>query len=453
MVDISILGFIIISVVLLLFVTERKIVPLVNKLLIIFVIMTQIPIGYVLLLKNIDIPVTVPRFFALIFLFLLVMVLCRGDIKIKLSHKTIFYISLFFFSCLLSILITAIHPPNLLVLPITQEGTNVLIPLRFSYKQVAELIRLVLYVIIFIVFYNFPRREEGRIKIVKLLLVVTVLHGFYGLLEKFILFPLDGGLHREILADIVGRSYSYSVITPLRAGSFTISGFASEPGAFAGVIGIGMGILAYNLVFGNKIFNRKAYDIVSLLVVVSAVILSGSTTGIIIVIVTFLLLLVLLIKKRYIKTLSVIIFIITAGMWVFKKYILLAWHRLTTLANPSDRVRLRTMMDALDVFKKSPLLGAGFGASKSYSVITVLLSNVGIIGTISYLLFYFSIVIKPFKESSSVFLKAIGFTLVVSFIVGISSGGFPSLFNPEVWMLLGILAGERNSLSRGIHEQ
>lgn len=437
--SISILGIILISLILFFFVTQRKLFSFINKVLILFVITTQIQIGFVLLFK--DIPLIASYFFSIIFIFLLIAILsCSRNTKVNFPSKTAVYMFLFFLNCLLSTAILAIYPPNILVKPIVREDTGLLVPASISIKQPEELVRLFLFIVMFVMFYNFPKEEQHRIKLIKILLIVIVIHSIYGLLEKYILLPIYAGKHREFLANFVGGwLYSYSIITPLRAGSFTISGFTSEPASFATIVGVGAGILIYSVFHGEKIFTKRIYDIVSLVIVLSALVLSGSTTGTITVLVIFISLVFLFLKRRNLRLVFdtfLILFLI--GLF-FRKYFIYQWGKLlieTSRSTPWSRII--TMKYAMYAFKSSPLIGVGFGTSNSFSSITVLLANTGIIGTLLYILFYFSVVTKSFKRNAPVLFQAIGFSLIVYFIVGIFSGGFTQILNPEVWMLLGI---------------
>lgn len=442
--SISILGIIMVSLISFLFVTQTKISSFIDKILIFFVITTQISIGYVVLFKDIDIPITTSYFFSLIFIFLLIVILCCSkNTKINLPSKTAVYMFLFFLSCLLSTVVLAVLPPNVLVKPIVREGSELLIPASISIKQPEELVRLLLFIVIFVMFYNFPKGKQRRIKLIKILLVVTVIHCIYGLLEKYMLFPIDAGKHREFLANFVGGwLYSYSIITPLRVGSFTISGFTSEPSAFATIVGVGAGILTYCVFWGEKIFTKRIYDIASLVIVLSALVLSGSTTGVIIVLIIFILLAFFVsVKRRNLRLLfSIFLTMFLIGLF-FRKYFIYQWGKLLIeMSYTIPSARIMTMKYTMDAFKSSPLIGVGFGTSDSFSSITVLLANTGIIGTVLYILFYFSIVAKQFKGNTPVLFQAIAFTLTVYFIVGIFAGGFPQILNPEVWMLLGIVA-------------
>ena len=440
--SVSILGVIIISLILFFLTTQRRLFSLINKILILFVITTQIQIGYVILLKGMDILITTSYFFSLVFIFLLIIfILCCS--KINLPFKTAVYMFLFFLICVFSTIVLAVHPPDVLVFPIAREGIDSLIPASISIKQPQELIRLLLFIVIFVMFYNFPKEKQSRIKLVKILLVVIVIHSIYGFIEKYMLFPIGAGKHREILANFVGGwLYSYSIITPLRAGSFTISGFTSEPSAFAMIIGVGAGLLTYCVFWGEKIFTKRIYDIVSLVIVLSALELSGSTTGTITILVIFILLVFFsLVKKRNLRLIfGSLLTMFLIGLF-FRKYLTYQWEKLLIeMSYTMPYSRIMTMKYAMDAFKSSPLIGVGFGTSNSFSSLTVLLANSGIIGTAFYILFYFSIVIKLFKRDTLILFQAVGFSLVVYFIVGIFSGGFPQILNPEVWMLLGIVA-------------
>ena len=441
---ISILGIIMVSLTLFFFVTQRTLFSFINKMLIFFVIMTQIPIGYVIWFKDIDIPITTSYFFSLIFIFLLIVILCCSkNTKINLPSKTAVYMFLFFLSCLLSTVVLAVLPPNVLVKPIVREGPELLIPASISIKQPEELARLLLFIVIFVMFYNFPKGKQLRIKLIKILLVVTVIHSIYGLLEKYMLFPIEAGKHRELLANFVGGwLYSYSIITPLRADSHTISGFTSEPGVFAMIVGVGAGILSYCVFWGEKVFAKRIYDIASLVIVLSALVLSGSTTGTLILLVIFILLACFnLVKIRNLRLLfGIFLTMFLIGLF-FRKYFIYQWGKLLIeMSYTIPGSRIMTMKYAMAAFKSSPLIGVGFGTSDSFSSLTVLLANTGIIGTVFYILFYFSVATKQFKRNTLVLFQAVGFTLIMYFIVGIFSGGFTQILNPEIWMLLGIAA-------------
>lgn len=441
--SISILGIIVISLILLLFVTQRNFYVFIDKILVLFVIVSQIQVGYLILFKSMNIPIITSYFFSLLFIGVIIVSISLKDVKISLPYKPSRYLFLFFLTCLISTVVLIFKPPDILVLPINDEGSVGLIPASFSLVQPLELIRFLTYCIIFLMFYNFPKKESSRNNLIKIFLIVTIIHSMCGLLEKYILFPLIGSTHREILADLTGRYiYSYSFITPPRAGSYTIHGFASEPSNFVMIVSLGASIVTYCLYYGEKIFKNRFYDIVSFIILISVLILSGSTTGAITVLTSFVLLgIIVLIKKRSLKLAFGALALLVLLVFLFRGYFIYQWEKIQLeMSYTMLGSRFMTMKYAIEAFKASPLIGVGFGTSNSFSSLTVLLANTGVIGTVFYFLFYFSVIIRLFKRNTPILFQAIGFSLMVYFIVGIFSGGFHQILNPLVWMLLGMAA-------------
>lgn len=84
----------------------------------------------------------------------------------------------------------------------------------------------------------------------------------------------------------------------------------------------------------------------------------------------------------------------------------------------SGFVRLATVASGVEVFSKSPLLGVGYGSHRTGSLLTSLLSNVGVLGTSAFFLFnvlVFARGVKVCRRSGNRELVSITFALLVSF--------------------------------------
>jgi hypothetical protein len=104
--------------------------------------------------------------------------------------------------------------------------------------------------------------------------------------------------------------------------------------------------------------------------------------------------------------------------------------------------RLMTVELAFGYFKKYPLLGIGWGSATSHDLLVKLLSNVGIIGTLTFIGAIYSVV-RCGWQSLQTFVQPIDFSrfawllACIVFILTAVMAGFPLAFG-NFWLILGM---------------
>jgi O-antigen ligase len=114
----------------------------------------------------------------------------------------------------------------------------------------------------------------------------------------------------------------------------------------------------------------------------------------------------------------------------------------------SGSVRLATVTSGVKVFLSSPVLGVGYGSHRTGSLLTSLLSNVGILGTLAFFLFnviVFRRGLRVCRNSDNRHLVSICYALLVSFStllpVMLIGKSIIALVQGWYWLLLALVEG------------
>jgi len=148
------------------------------------------------------------------------------------------------------------------------------------------------------------------------------------------------------------------------------------------------------------------------------------------------------------------------------EHLILYYMRVLVGKAGSGPIRLKIAMHGLQLFLQHPLLGIGYGSTRSVALSVYLLANVGLLGTVPFFMFNLAVWKKglkvyrsPSKEYKSLALGMIGaFTSIFALMQFAKSES--SLLFPYYWILLAMIVsvydisfkefGSRESTSRGL---
>ncbi|MGR5519471.1 hypothetical protein [Vibrio sp. PNB22_4_2] len=157
-----------------------------------------------------------------------------------------------------------------------------------------------------------------------------------------------------------------------RAGFFSLQGLTREPNQLVR----GLFIWLVVALFKN---DKKYYPFI--LIGVCALAVSGSFAGASLILFVILITIVIYGNIKYLSVVPILILFI---------YIVLEsvdyTYYLERLSNISSDLRVVSILKSIEVFKHVPLFGVGFGNSMSFGTFPVIISNMGIVGTISWLM-------------------------------------------------------------------
>jgi O-antigen ligase len=112
----------------------------------------------------------------------------------------------------------------------------------------------------------------------------------------------------------------------------------------------------------------------------------------------------------------------------------------------SGAVRFATVVSGVEVFLDSPILGVGFGSHRTASLLTSLLSNVGLVGTLAFLWFNIVIVrraVRVCRRSRDPQLISVCYALLIAFgtlfPVMLIAKGMVALAQGWYWLILAMI--------------
>lgn len=232
---------------------------------------------------------------------------------------------------------------------------------------------------------------------------------FIGLIIESVIINLTGITSRAIMGFLfntdINMLVSWETFISLKA----VSLWMCEPS------GIGC-VFVYYLM----LFTRKEYSLKNLLwIIISfiAVLLTGSTTGLVMAILCGSILfidMILSLKTTGLVRLSILLFAVCSLIFIFSNSKTL-FAKLNVFINDSasygsGHFRKQSIEYGLAAFKFSPLIGLGIGTNYCHSGLVQMLSNIGILGTLLYVCFNFSLFPKHkihFKSIIKIFVIAI----------------------------------------------
>lgn len=250
---------------------------------------------------------------------------------------------------------------------------------------------------------------------------------------------------------------------------------AQEPSVYAYYLMYTISILSYLTLKKIKIVHHK-FQTPILILHILMLLLTTSSTGF--VAFCFMILLLLLFNLNTLNTLVIdkmffyiffILLILLVVFYVFMSYFLqkflgvniLELLELLTLnkleSGSSGDVRLGLFYSGLDVLYSSNFIGAGFGVNRTVDINTTLLSNIGIIGFISFIFAMFYPVVLTINKlnlSSDNFektvVRSVLFAHVISYFV--MSIAIPDFVNVYYWLIWGVVMALPNILVSGKFE-
>jgi len=348
----------------------------------------------------------------------------------------------FLFLVYLSLFMSVVLEGSIYVIPTEtpyQDFENVE-PLRFGMSNVTQSIYPTFMVLLFVCMVREIRDLRIVQRIVQLNIVTAVVVIASGI---FFQIAMIFGLRESIEAlyrfvtgfTDVSRIYygaTYNMMGPLPR-MFTLSG---EPGYTSAYLLTLFGVvvaLHYNVVRqGWKLRHNRLAEALLL----AGLLLAGSTTGYL---GLFVMVVVLFAVPRLFRLgakghrfksallMNVLLALVLGGLVLvtpilmetsFLDYVYTTHYQKLFEEAGSGFVRLATVASGVEVFSKSPLLGVGYGSHRTGSLLTSLLSNVGVLGTSAFFLFnglVFARGVKVCRRSGNRELVSITFALLVSF--------------------------------------
>jgi len=301
------------------------------------------------------------------------------------------------------------------------------------------------------------KRLKRVIKLVIIMGVITVLTGLVN--QVFRLLEMDT-LAYNMYAILGGRDLSF--LRKEVAGLPLMYSIAGEPGWTSSFLLLVLGLIGVPSFLGstNLVWSRRVNVAVLLFIILG--LLLGGTTGYIGLVIFFTSGLVFLklrlptlhfinVTKRWIAigilstTLLVLIFRMIGVSLV--TYLEKAHSAKLLLESGSGPTRLLYAIENVKLFMQYPILGVGFGSSKSSSLITGLLSNIGLLGILPFLWFNWALL----RENLRVYLHAgdrefmiLSLALSLSFLAffgaSLIAKSMGTLTHPWYWLLLTMLA-------------
>jgi hypothetical protein len=115
----------------------------------------------------------------------------------------------------------------------------------------------------------------------------------------------------------------------------------------------------------------------------------------------------------------------------------------------SGKERSSTIFVALSIFMQNPIIGTGFGKSRSFDLITTILSNTGILGLLSFIMMILAAInLTTDVEKSTVnrLFKSLAYGLRYSLIMGLFAMciSIPDLVFQFFWLILSFISSLHN---------
>jgi O-antigen ligase len=275
-------------------------------------------------------------------------------------------------------------------------------PLTFTMRNITQTMYVAygLLVTIFIAIRNSDLRQFRAS--VRVFLISSVFVSFWGFLQWYC---YEAGISYP--SYVFNTSATESALGYLQElgdlGLTRISSVTTEPSMLAQFTLVAL-VFAIFAVFCERVVISKSWDRITLIVTVSILFLTTSSTAYV---GLAILLPVSLISFWYLGRLGAKPLIIV-GCVLFVLY--LAYARSQLIQAVADRVifskaedysgigRLNSLLLALNYFREYPLLGIGWGSAASYDVIVKLLSNTGVVGLLTFVIFIKTVFYRLWKS-------------------------------------------------------
>jgi hypothetical protein len=192
----------------------------------------------------------------------------------------------------------------------------------------------------------------------------------------------------------------------------------------------------------------KYFDIIFTLNLYFFIFRTTSSVGIVCLILISILVLLLFLRKlsfrALVKSLTILAFIIPISLiFIYFEFPQIVE---STLFNKTESYsaleRSGAIIEAWGTFLRHPILGAGWGSVTSYDLFIKILSNLGIIGFLSLVIFLYSVFKNQIKTQDAIYKSSkYRYSIIVSFIVLIFSNtisGFSFVFG-FFWLATGLM--------------
>lgn len=349
---------------------------------------------------------------------------------------------MFCFSITIGILNLIINPlKETYAMPLT--GAILYKQIEYSSEVFQRLLSTLFFVLALLFAGDLIKKNVRQTK--KLIVYSTLLISLIGLFEFAIKIGSGRPLVQEITATFFGVTSAQNLALFTRAGHYTLQGLMKEPYHYAYSFIPGLFLIALN----NVSVSKKMCVLVSILSIFVLIFsLSFAGFG---VIVAFLVLTIIRLIKESKRTKGFFVVVIVVACLIISFPLLMlflnelsigqyyysrAVSLLTGEQVGSEGVRQLTISNAFQIFLKRPLFGSGIGTNSAYGFLPSVLSNIGIISFILWLVFLVSATIPKTLRTSIVFLA---FLLVVLTYIGNLSWAYNSM---SVILLISIMKEE-----------
>ena len=231
---------------------------------------------------------------------------------------------------------------------------------------------------------------------------------------------------------------------------------ATEPSIFSGFLFAVLPLLVYALTKKIKI---TPFDFLAFTLGILCSFLTFSTTALIgLILLIFLGLLLTIYTSPWEKKGGITLGLLTAGGMVLIAYAtftsplghaleIVTLKKLTTV---SGMARLEGATLGLQLVYSHPLLGVGWGSNRTFDLVTNLLSNVGLLGTASFFIFVYLVVVPCLKESTNPSIHR-GIALAILIDLLLLTLSIPDIIQLHLWLLMGICCGVRPLIINRAH--
>jgi hypothetical protein len=334
----------------------------------------------------------------------------------------------------------------------------IIMSLKFTPQHLSKLALTILGYFIFVITFKFLSLCRAR-TVAKIFVLSGLTMALFGILDV-----ISPSFMEAVRSFLVPKNLSITeefTKTIRHLGIIhRVHGLMYEAGALAEyLLGVIFFLLA-NLSLNNIIF-KKSVDRLILITILFATMLTGSTT-IVVAMVAFPLILfntpLLTSKKKMLNIWfkgAIIILIIILAVWAlsfisphalsFYNWTMTKLQRLQEMENAGGREG--GTVEILKIIPTSPLLGLGFGSLGTEETnihagaLLILLVNVGIIGTVLYLLYFLFIFKETIKilnsDDAKIHPERVGFfwSFILTLIIHLLGRGFLILAAVNLWFL------------------
>jgi len=378
----------------------------------------------------------------------------------KTTLKFLMPIVIFWIIALLSLIMPIVLEHKILVH--YPEDPFKFSPLEFKRIYITQFLYLTFVMLVLIFTTLYVNTREKFYKSLKILLLSAVFVCIWGLFQ-FIAFYTNIPYPYWLFNNNIGYSqgYNQTIFGVVKR----ISSVLTEPSKLAGYL---LWILPLFMVLYSK--NAKSIIMfLSNLLILLILLISTSTTAYAGVVFNFIVIVFysIAIKKKklffkitfkkrifinFLREFMIAIFVIILTIFTvlhvlnIKINILEALEFVTTekFATHSGIERGLGALKSFDIFLHEPLLGVGWGSNRSFDLNTMLLSNTGILGFVSFWFFIYQILKQLYKISLNNYLSLKDRNLSIALFFSIMSGIFahviadPDIIDLIMWVILGL---------------